>query len=41
MDLSFSSSPATWNVEVMAGVPAAILDDEDKGEPEGAQVADD
>lgn len=31
MGPSFPSSPATWNLEVMAGVAAAILDSEDKG----------
>ena len=38
---SFLPFPATWNARVMAGVPAAILDNEEKAEPEGAQAAAD
>ena len=38
---SFPPSPATWNAGVMTGVPAATLDNENKGEPEGAQIAAD
>lgn len=38
---SFPPSPVTWNAGIMAGVLAAALDNENKGEPEEAQIAAD
>lgn len=41
MGLLFLPLLPPWNAEVMADIPIAILDYEEKGEPEGAQVAED